>query len=75
MNAILSSVLEKARDLSEDEQHDLASLVDSFIDARAVPTHQLSDEQVAEVARRLEDPNPRYYTLEEVRQHIDARLA
>ena len=31
---------------------------------------QLSDEQVEEVRRRLADPNPRFLTLEEVRERF-----
>ena len=40
----------------------------------AHPYH-LSDEQVAEVERRLADPNPRFLTLEEVRERIARRHA
>lgn len=34
---------------------------------------QLSDEQVAEIARRLADPNPRFLTLDEVRARFAQR--
>ena len=36
---------------------------------------RLSDEQVAEVERRLADPNPRFLTLEEVRARFARRPA
>jgi hypothetical protein len=36
---------------------------------------QLSDEQVAEVANRLADPNPRFLTLDEVRTRFAQRRA
>jgi hypothetical protein len=36
---------------------------------------RLSDEQVAEVNRRLADPNPKYLTLEEVRGRFTRRRA
>jgi hypothetical protein len=36
---------------------------------------RLSDEQVAEVNRRLADPNPKYLTLEEVRGRFARRRA
>jgi hypothetical protein len=35
----------------------------------------LSDEQVAEVKRRLADPDPEFLTLEEVRARFAARRA
>ncbi|HEU0218639.1 MAG TPA: hypothetical protein VFQ90_18430 [Stellaceae bacterium] len=36
---------------------------------------QLSDEQLAEVAKRLADPNPRFLTLDEVRARFAQRRA
>jgi hypothetical protein len=36
---------------------------------------RLSDEQVAEVERRLSDPNPKFLTLEEVRARFARRRA
>lgn len=36
---------------------------------------RLSDEQVAEVKRRLAEPNPKFLTLEEVRQRFARRRA
>jgi len=33
----------------------------------------LTDEQVAEVKRRLADPNPKFVTLEEVRERFARR--
>jgi hypothetical protein len=36
---------------------------------------RLSDEQIAEVKRRLADPNPRFLTLDEVREHFARRRA
>ena len=35
----------------------------------------LTAEQVAEVERRLADPNPRFFTLEEVRDHFARKRA
>lgn len=34
---------------------------------------RLTDEQVAEIERRLADPNPKYLTLEEVRERFARR--
>ena len=36
---------------------------------------RLTDEQVAEVRRRLADPNPKFLTLEEVRERFARRRA
>ncbi len=38
-------------------------------------TLRLTDEQVAEVKRRLADPNPKFLTLEEVRERFARRRA
>jgi hypothetical protein len=38
------------------------------------PVH-LTDEQVAEVKRRMADPNPKFLTLEEVRSRFALRRA
>jgi hypothetical protein len=35
----------------------------------------LTDEQVAEVERRLAEPNPKFLTLEEVRERFTRRRA
>ena len=48
--------------LSEIEQQDAASLT-------------LTDDQLAEVERRLTDPNPRFLTLTEVRERFARRRA
>jgi hypothetical protein len=39
------------------------------------PDVRLTDEQVAEVKRRLADPNPKFVTLEEVRERFARRRA
>ena len=49
-----------ARILSEMEQYDASS-------------YRLTDGQVAEVKRRLADPNPKFLTLEEVRERFAQR--
>lgn len=40
-----------------------------------MPAYRLTDEQVAEVERRLADPNPKFLTLEEVRERFAERSA
>ena len=51
-----------ARVLTEMEEQDRSDL-------------RLTDEQVAEVRRRLADPNPKFATLEEVRERFARRRA
>jgi hypothetical protein len=50
------------RVLTEMEQQDSSSL-------------RLTDEQAAEVRRRLADPNPKFLTLDEVRERFARRRA
>jgi len=50
------------RVLTEMEQQDSSSL-------------RLTDEQAAEVRRRLADPNPKFLTLDEVRERFACRRA
>lgn len=56
------------RELPESEQEVVAAAILDFATRdRAV---ELTDEQVAEVKRRLADPNPKYLTLVQVRAHF-----
>jgi hypothetical protein len=45
------------------------------LEAQDKSSYRLSDEQVAEVERRLADPNPKFLTLEEVRERFARRRA
>ena len=75
MNVILKEIFEKADSLDQPEQRELATLVESFIDARSLPTIDLTDEQVAEVVRRQNDANPTFISVDEARSRIGALLA
>ena len=68
-------MFEKADSLDQPEQRELATLVESFIEARSLPTINLTDEQVAEVVRRQGDANPTFISLDDARSRIDALLA
>ena len=54
--------------LPESEQEIAATAILDF--AARDRDVELSDEQVAEVERRLADPNPQYLTLAQVREHF-----
>jgi hypothetical protein len=55
-------------------QADVAQIVTLMEEQDKSPL-RLSDDQVAEVNRRLADPNPKFLTLEEVRQRFARRRA
>lgn len=65
MSKLLEQVIDEVRKLPEHEQDVAAAEIQKYLDAMHSADVQLSDEQVAEVRRRLEDPNPRYLTLDE----------
>lgn len=72
MSKLLQKALEQAKLLPPDQQDAAgAALLDYLDDARSL---RLTDAQVAEVRRRLADPNPKLLTLDEVKQRL-ARLA
>jgi hypothetical protein len=60
----LKTAYEAALKLPEAEQAEAAELLTHFVDERA--SLRLSDEQVAELRRRLAKPNPKFYSQEEV---------
>jgi predicted transcriptional regulator len=55
-------------------QEDAARVLSEMEEQDASP-YRLTDEQVAEVKRRLADPNPKFLTLEEVRERFAQRRA
>ena len=64
VKAVLDRVLTWPPKRQEDAARVLAEM-----EAQDASPYQLADEQVAEVARRLADPNPKFLTLDEVRGH------
>jgi hypothetical protein len=57
------------------ERHADAASVLTEMEAQDASPLQLDDEQVAEVTRRLADPNPKFVMLEEVRERFARRRA
>jgi hypothetical protein len=70
VKAILDRVLLWPPDRQED-----AARVLSEMEQEHTSRIRLSDEQVAEVRRRLAEPNPKFLTLEEVRERFTRRGA
>jgi hypothetical protein len=71
MRELLKKAFEKAMTLPADQQDAAgAALLDYLDDARSL---QLTDEQVAEIRRRLADPKPTLLSLQEVKDRL-ARL-
>jgi hypothetical protein len=55
------------------ERQEQAARVLAEMEAQDESHLTLTDEQVAEVRRRLADPNPKFVTLEEVRERFARR--
>ena len=66
MSAKLQEVLERVKTWPIERQEDAARLL-SEVEAQHDLVGPISDEQAAEVERRLRDPDPRYMSLAEVR--------
>jgi hypothetical protein len=70
----IKAVLDRVLTWSPERQADVAQIV-TLMEEQDKSTLRLSDEQVAEVRRRLADPNPTFLTLEEVRERFARRRA
>ena len=70
LKAVLDRVLTWPRERQED-----AARVLTEMEQQNESQYHLTDEQVAEVNRRLADPNPKFLTLEEVRARFARRRA
>jgi len=68
------AVLDRVLTWPPERQEDVAQVVALMEEQDRSPL-RLSDEQVAEVERRLADPNPKFLTLEEVRERFARRRA
>ena len=60
--------------MAPERQADVAQVV-ALMEEQDKSALRLSDEQVAEVERRLADPSPKFLTLEEVRARFASRRA
>jgi hypothetical protein len=70
----IKAVLDRVLTWPRQRQEDAAQLL-LDMERRGDSAVRLTDEQVAEVERRLADPNPTFLTLEEVRERFASRRA
>ena len=61
----ITDVLERVKKWPKKRQRDAAEML-LHMEAQEQDSYVLSDEQVAEVRHRLDDPNPKYVSLEAV---------
>ena len=73
MSQLLDQALERLRELSQTEQDLAAVELINFVNQIDTPQIQLSDEQVAEVERRLAKKNPKTLTMAELDVHLKRR--
>ena len=72
MSNTLKKVIERVQTWPEDRQEQAAQVL-LEMEAQEQSPFRLTDEQAAEVQRRLADPEPRFLTLAELRARL-ARL-
>jgi hypothetical protein len=70
----VKEILDRVLTWSAERQADAARVVE-IMEEQDKSDLRLSDEQVAEVKRRLADPNRKFLTLEEVRERFARRRA
>jgi len=68
----VKEILDRVLSWPPDRQADVARVL-TEMEAQDASPLRLSDEQVAEVRRRLADPNPKFAALEEVRGRFARR--
>jgi len=70
----VKAVLDRVLSWPPERQEEAARVLTQMEEQDARP-YQLTDEQLAEVKRRLADPSPKFLTLEEVRERFARRRA
>jgi hypothetical protein len=70
----LKEILDRVLSWPPERQADVAHMVE-MMEEQDQSAPRLTDEQVAEVERRLADPNPKFISLEEVRERFARRRA
>jgi hypothetical protein len=70
----IKAVLDRVLTWPPERQADAAELL-IMMEQQDNSPFTLTDEQVAEVERRLAEPNPKFLTLEEVRERFTRRRA
>lgn len=68
MTKLLQKAFEQAQKLSQDEQDAAGGALLDYLDH--MKGMRLTDEQVAEVRRRMADPNPTLLSLDEIKARI-----
>jgi hypothetical protein len=70
----VKEILDRVLAWPPERQADLAHMVE-LMEEQDQSHVRLTDKQVAEVKRRLADPNPKFVTLDEVRERFARRRA
>lgn len=70
----VKAVLDRVLTWPSERQEDAARVLIEM-EEQDTSTYQLTDEQLAEVKRRLADPTPKFLSLEEVRERFARRRA
>ena len=70
----VKEILDRVLSWPAKRQADVAHVVELMEEQDASP-YGLTDEQVAEVKRRLAEPNPKFLTLQEVQERFAQRRA
>jgi hypothetical protein len=70
----VKEILDRVLTWPAERQADVARVVELMEEQDANPYH-LTDDQVTEVKRRLAEPNPKFLTLQEVRENFARRRA
>jgi hypothetical protein len=68
----IKAILDRVLNWPPERQVDVVHVVE-LMEEQDRSRLRLSDEQVAEVKRRLADPNPKFVTLDEVRERFARR--
>ena len=70
----VKEILDRVLTWPAERQADVARVVE-LMEEQDASRYHLTDEQVAEVNRRLAEPNPKFLTLQEVRERFARRRA
>jgi hypothetical protein len=69
----VKAVLDRVLTWPDERQEDAAKVL-MLMEASDQSVYRLTDDQVAEVERRLADPNPRRLTLDEFKERLARRI-
>jgi hypothetical protein len=69
----VKAILDRVLTWPDERQEDAAKVL-MLMESADESVYRLTDEQVAEVGRRLVDPNPRRLTLDEFKERLRRRI-